>query len=69
MKGEILYWLDGKLMGERTEDEVEEIIRIAKAAACTIHQRPGHILVYLAVDRRGEQRQPRPTGRSTVLTA
>ncbi len=69
MKGKILYWLDGQLMGERTEDEVEEIIRIAEAAGYVIHQRPGHILVYLAGDRRREQRQPRPTGRSTVLTS
>ena len=69
MEEKTLYWLDGKLMGERTADEVEEIITIAEAAAYAIHQRPGHILVYLAGDRRREQRQPRPTGRSTVLTA
>ncbi len=69
MEEKTLYWLDGKLMGERTEDEVEEIITIAEAAAYAIHQRPGHILVYLAGDRRGEQRQPRPTGRGAVLTS
>ena len=37
-------------MGERSKDEVNEIITIAEAAACAIHQRPGHILVYLAGD-------------------
>ena len=48
MEAKILYWLDGKLMGERTEDEVERIIKIAEASDYAIHQRPGHILVYTA---------------------
>jgi len=37
MKKKILYWLDGRLMGERAEDEVEEIIKVAEAAGYTIH--------------------------------
>ena len=48
MKKKTLYWLDGKLMGERTEDEVEEIIKMAKATGYAIHRRPGHVLVYTA---------------------
>jgi len=52
MRKKILYWLDGKLMGERTEDEVEEIIKVAEAAG--YDRRPGHILVYTAGE--GEKR-------------
>jgi hypothetical protein len=46
MEEKILYWLDGKLMGERTEEEVEGIIRIAKASGYIIRRRPGHIFVF-----------------------
>jgi len=35
-------------MGERTEDEGEEIIKMAKATGYAIHRRPGHVLVYTA---------------------
>jgi len=48
MQKKTLYWLDGKLMGERTEDEGEEIIKMAEAAGYAIHRRPGHVLVYMA---------------------
>ena len=61
MEEKILYWLDGKLMGERTEDEMGEIIKVAEASGYEIHQRPGHILVYTA---EGEK-QSMPTDRNT----
>ena len=48
MKEKTLYWLDGELIGEGTEDEVEGIIRIAEASGYALHQRPGHILMYVA---------------------
>ena len=57
MKRKTLYWLDGKLMGERTEDEGEEIIKMAEAAGYAIHRRPGHVLVYTAGGGKGSQDQ------------
>ena len=57
MKKKTLYWLDGKLMGERTEDEGEEIIKMAEAAGYAIHRRPGHVLVYTAGGEKGSQAQ------------
>lgn len=61
MEKKILYWLDGELMGERTEDEVEEIVKMAEAAGYAIHRRPGHILVYTAEegekDNQGQQEE------------
>ena len=57
MKKKTLYWLDGKLMGERTEDEVEEIIKMAEATGYAIHRRPGHVLVYTAGGGKDSQDQ------------
>ena len=57
MEGKVLYWLDGKLMGERTKEEIEEIIKLAKTSGYSIHRRPEpnleHVFVYTAGEGEG----------------